>query len=80
MKSTGIVRKLDDLGRIVIPMELRRLFGIATHDSLEIFVEGDKIILEKAEPSCAIDGRMDDLIEYKGKYVCRQCLTDLKKK
>lgn len=77
MKSTGIVRKLDELGRIVIPMELRRIFGISTHDSLEIFVEGDKIILQKYEASCALCDKMDDLVEHKGKYICRKCLKDV---
>lgn len=76
MKSTGIVRKLDELGRIVIPMELRRIFGIGTHDSLEIFVESDKIILQKHEPSCVLCNKMDDLVEHKGKYICRSCLKD----
>ncbi|MFZ3062467.1 MAG: AbrB/MazE/SpoVT family DNA-binding domain-containing protein [Actinomycetota bacterium] len=77
MKSTGIVRKLDELGRIVIPMELRRIFGISNRDPLEIFVEGDKIVLQKSEPSCAFCDSMDNLTTYKEKYICERCRTDL---
>jgi transcriptional pleiotropic regulator of transition state genes len=77
MKSTGIVRKLDELGRIVIPMELRRIFGISPQDSLEIFVEDDKIVLQRYEPSCIFCGSMDNLTSYKEKYICDQCLKDL---
>lgn len=79
MKSTGIVRKLDELGRIVIPMELRRIFGISNRDPLEIFVEGDKIVLQKSEPSCAFCDSMDNLTTYKEKYICQRCLKDLPK-
>ena len=79
MKSTGIVRKLDDLGRIVIPMELRRVFGITPEDNLEIFVEDDKIILQKVEPKCVFCKTEDDLIDYKGKKVCHPCQEELAK-
>lgn len=80
MKSTGIVRKLDDLGRIVIPMELRRIFGISTNDQLEIFVEEDRIVLAKYEPTCVFCDSLDNLSEYKEKQVCGNCLPDLLKK
>ena len=56
MKSTGIVRKVDELGRIVLPIELRRTMGIDVKDALEIYVEGDTIMLRKYEPSCVFCG------------------------
>ncbi len=77
MKSTGIVRKLDDLGRIVIPMEIRRVYGITPDDNLEIFVEDDKIILQKVEPKCIFCKTEDDLTEYKGKKICHPCKDEL---
>lgn len=67
MKSTGIVRKVDELGRVVLPIELRRNMGIEIKDSLEIFVEENTIILKKYEPADIFTGSMDDLIDYKGK-------------
>lgn len=62
MKSTGIVRKVDDLGRVVIPIELRRTLGIGEKDSLEIFIDGDRIILKKymANMTCAVTGEVSD--------------------
>lgn len=67
MKSTGIVRRVDELGRIVLPIELRRSLNINERDTLEIFVDDEKIILKKYEPADIFTGSMDDLIEYKGK-------------
>lgn len=78
MKSTGIVRKVDELGRIVIPMELRRTLDIAEKDALEIFVEGDQVILKKYEPACVFCGDAKDTINYKGKIICSNCLKELK--
>lgn len=78
MKSTGVVRQLDTLGRIVIPIELRRTMGIAIKDSLEIFVEGDRIILQKYHPCCIFCGDSSDVTSYKGKLVCRHCLEELR--
>ena len=69
MKSTGVVRKVDELGRIVLPIELRRSLNIDVKDSLEIFVDEDKIILKKYEPADIFTGAMDNLIDYKGKKV-----------
>ena len=69
MKSTGIVRKVDELGRSVLPIELRRSLNIDIKDSLEIFVDEDKIILKKYEPADIFTGTMEDLIDYKGKKV-----------
>lgn len=80
MKSTGVVRQLDTLGRIVIPIELRRTLGIAIKDTLEIFVDGEQIVLKKYHPSCIFCNEADNVVSYKGKLVCRQCLKELTKK
>ncbi|KJR99995.1 MAG: AbrB family transcriptional regulator [Peptococcaceae bacterium BRH_c4a] len=73
MKSTGIVRKVDELGRVVIPIELRRTMGIDEKDALEIYVDNEKIILKKYEPACIFCGNAADIQDYKGKRVCREC-------
>lgn len=65
MKSTGIVRKVDELGRIVLPIELRRTLNINEKDSLEIFVDNDRIVLQKYEPACIFCGNADNIINYK---------------
>ena len=74
MKTTGIVRKVDELGRIVLPIELRRTLGIEVRDPIEIYVDEDKILLKKYAPACIICGESDDLIEYKGQKICRKCI------
>lgn len=74
MKATGIVRKVDELGRIVLPIELRRTLGIEVRDPIEIYVDEGKILLKKYAPACIICGESDDLIEYKGKKICRKCI------
>lgn len=79
MKGTGIVRKLDELGRITLPIELRRTLGVHERDSLEIFVEDDKIILKKYEPTDVFSGSTDDLYEYCGKKVSRESIVELAK-
>ena len=73
MKSTGIVRKVDELGRVVIPIELRRTLGIDEKDALEIYVDSEKIILKKYEPACVFCGSADDIQSYRGKNVCKEC-------
>lgn len=78
MKSTGIVRKVDELGRIVLPIELRRTLDIAEKDSLEIYVDDDRIILKKYEPTCVFCGSSKDVISFKGKNICPACLNELK--
>lgn len=78
MKSTGIVRKVDELGRIVIPKELRRMFNIKEKDQLEIYVEEDKIVLKKLENSCIFCKATENLTEYKDKFICSDCLNELK--
>ena len=75
MKSTGIVRKVDELGRIVLPMELRRTLGIAEKEALEIYVDLEKIILKKYEPACVFCGNAHDIQVFHGKNVCRACAT-----
>jgi transcriptional pleiotropic regulator of transition state genes len=79
MKSTGIVRKVDELGRIVLPIELRRTLDIAERDSLEIYVEGSTIILKKYEPACIFCNDAKDVVNYKGRNLCRTCLEEMKK-
>ena len=73
MKATGIVRKVDELGRVVIPVELRRTLAIAEKDSLEIYVDSDRIVLHKYEPACTFCGSMEDTSLFKNKMVCRCC-------
>lgn len=78
MKSTGIVRKVDELGRVVLPIELRRTLDIAEKDALEIYVDDGTIILKKYEPSCIFCGASNDVITFKGKNICPKCLDELK--
>ena len=78
MKSTGIVRKVDELGRIVLPIEMRRTLDIAERDSLEIYVEGDSIILKKYQPACIFCGSSKDLVSFEGKNVCPDCIARLR--
>ena len=77
MKSTGIVRKVDNLGRVVIPIELRRNLDIDIKDALEIFVEDDQIILKKYAPACIFCGQAKD-VNLKGKNICPTCKDELK--
>ena len=77
MKSTGIVRKVDELGRIVLPIELRRNLDIEERDPVEIFLEGDKIVLQKYEPACLFCGSSNGLAQYRGKNVCRECVRNM---
>lgn len=80
MKATGIVRKVDELGRITLPIEQRRTLNIDIKDPVEIFVEGEAIILKKYEPSCIFCGNAKDVVNYKGKNICKSCLKELKVK
>lgn len=79
MKSTGIVRKVDELGRIVLPIELRRTMDIAEKDAIEIYVDGASIILRKYEPTCIFCGDAKNVINYRGKNICPNCLKEMKK-
>ncbi len=78
MKATGIVRKVDELGRIVLPIELRRNLNISIHDPIEIFVDGEYIMLKKYEPSCIFCGNAKDIKLVRGKNVCAKCIAELK--
>ena len=77
LKSTGIVRKVDELGRVVIPIELRRTLGISEKDALEIYVDGERIILKKYEPACIFCGNAERVTHFKGKIVCSECINDM---
>ena len=79
MKSTGIVRKVDELGRNVLPIELRRTMDIAEKDAIEIYVDGASIILRKYEPTCIFCGDAKNVINYRGENICPNCLKELKK-
>ena len=77
MKSTGIVRKVDELGRIVLPIELRRTLDIAEKDSLEIYVDGASSVLKKYQPACIFCDDAKDVINFHGKNICPNCLKEL---
>ena len=79
MKSTGIVRKVDELGRIVLPIELRRTLDIAEKDALEIYVDGSSVILKKYRPNCMFCDGSKDVQSFKGKNICAKCIQELKK-
>ncbi|MEZ4358220.1 MAG: AbrB/MazE/SpoVT family DNA-binding domain-containing protein [Eubacteriales bacterium] len=77
MKSTGIVRKIDTLGRIVLPIELRRIMGLDIKDPVEIFVSEDSIILKKYQPTCMFCNSADDMVSFKDKKICKKCLNEI---
>ena len=81
MKSTGIIRRMDELGRVVIPIEIRNQFNIGQKDPIEIYVDGSSIVLKKFEPNCIFCGNTKNLFEYQGKLICKDCskkIGDLK--
>ena len=73
MKSTGIIRRMDELGRVVIPIEIRNQFNIAEKDPIEIYVDGSSIVLKKFEPNCVFCGNTKNLLTYKDKLICDKC-------
>ncbi|MBE6662636.1 MAG: AbrB/MazE/SpoVT family DNA-binding domain-containing protein [Ruminococcaceae bacterium] len=77
MKSTGVVRKMDDLGRIVLPIEIRKMMDIGEKDAVEIFTDGDKIILRKYQPACIFCGDAEDVVLFEGKKVCAACIKKM---
>lgn len=79
MKATGIVRKVDELGRIVLPIELRRTLEIGERDALEIYVDGASIVLKKHESTCVFCGSTKQIITFKEKTVCADCVQELTK-
>ena len=76
MKATGIIRRVDKLGRVVLPKELRRTFEIEKDNQLEISVDDEWILLKKYQPACILCGKAGDLVEYKGKKICRKCIEE----
>ena len=78
MKSTGVVRQLDNLGRVVLPIELRRTMDISVKDPLEVFVEGEDIILRKYQPGCIFCGSTAGLTSYRNKYICPECVEAIR--
>ncbi len=77
MKATGIVRKVDELGRMVIPIELRKTMNIDKNDPVEIYVEGDSIIIKKYEPHCIFCGSSENTLEYNDRTICRNCIKEI---
>ena len=80
MKSTGIVRKIDDLGRIVLPIEQRRILEIGDRDSLEIFIEDNMLILKKYQPACIFCGNAKDVMTFKRRNICPNCIHEINTK
>ena len=78
MKSTGVVRKVDELGRIVLPKELRTILNINEKDSIEIFTDDDKIILQKYQPACVFCNNIENVVYFNGKRICADCVEKLK--
>ena len=79
MKATGIVRDIDDLGRIVIPSEIRKTLDLNRKDPMEIYLDGDMILLKKHMPCCIFCGEADDVILFKGKLICKNCVKEMNK-
>jgi len=79
MKSTGVIRRVDELGRVVIPIELRTQFGIVEKDPIEIYVEGSSIILKKYEQNCIFCGSTKKLFDFEGKVLCKKCMSNISK-
>jgi len=79
MKSTGVIRRIDELGRVVIPIELRTQFGISEKDPMEIYVDGPSIVLKKYEPNCIFCGNTKKLSEFEGKLICKKCAGNIYK-
>ena len=78
MKSTGIVRKVDELGRIVLPIELRRTLDIAERDSLEIYIDGSSIVMKKYQPACIFCDSAKEITVFHNKNVCSKCIRTMK--
>lgn len=78
MKSTGMVRKVDELGRLVLPAEIRQTMDIQPKDALEIFIDNDRIILQKYQPACTFCNSADDVTIFQGRRICRGCIAKMK--
>ena len=79
MKSTGITRQVDELGRFVLPIEIRRALDIKEKDALEIFTDEGRVILQKYQPACSFCANADEILLFSGKRICRKCLDEVKK-
>ncbi len=79
MKSTGIVRKIDELGRIVLPIELRRTLDIGEKDQVEIYVEQDTVVLKKYKTTCVFCNSSENVVDFKGKNICADCIAQIRK-
>lgn len=79
MKATGVIRRVDELGRVVIPIEIRNQFGISEKDPIEIYVDGSLIVLKKYEPNCIFCGSSKKLVEFAGKQICKKCVANIYK-
>lgn len=80
MKSTGVVRRIDELGRIVLPIEIRRSLDINVKDPVEIFIDNERIVLQKYSPACIFCGDADNIVFFNGKRICSNCLEEIKNK
>ncbi|MCL6445774.1 MAG: AbrB/MazE/SpoVT family DNA-binding domain-containing protein [Alicyclobacillus sp.] len=78
MKATGVFRRVDELGRVVLPIELRRTMGIEVGDGVEVFVDGERIVLRKYERGCVFCGEVEEVSRFREKGVCRQCRRELR--
>ncbi|MBQ7292770.1 MAG: AbrB/MazE/SpoVT family DNA-binding domain-containing protein [Clostridia bacterium] len=78
MKSTGVVRRVDELGRIVLPIEIRKMMDISVKDAVEIFTDGDRIVLQKYHPACIFCGEVDGITYYNDKRICQKCIEKIK--
>lgn len=78
MRNTGVRKTIDDLGRIVLPKEIRKSLGFEIRSSVELYVDGESLIITKSKNACIICGSNDDLTEYKNKCICQKCIDDLK--
>jgi AbrB family transcriptional regulator, transcriptional pleiotropic regulator of transition state genes len=77
VRSVGTARRIDQLGRVVVPAELRKILGIHKGDLLDIHVEEGRLVLLKIEPECVICGRVDNLRQLHAKHVCKDCASEL---
>ena len=78
MKSTGVVRKVDELGRIVLPAEIRKILDINPKDAVEFFMDGDRIVIQKYQPSCIFCNNTEDVVFFNGKLICKACASKIK--
>ena len=78
MQSSGLIRKIDDLGRIVLPAEIRRVLGLRTHDSLDITHDGECIVLRKHEATCVLCGQTGSMVPFNDRLVCKHCMQKVK--